>query len=70
MRIKANGVEVPLNAHIVVVVEVDPAGEVFPPLTITAAGGKLDVYRTQISTTGTVDFHLFGQAADGGASGT
>lgn len=61
MKITVNGVQVPVKGSLDIRVEVDADGEVLPPTTIVATGGKLDVYRSRVSLVGNVSVHLFSE---------
>ena len=64
MHIQVNGVAIPAvtdaRGNIDIQIDVSPSGEECPPIIISATGGTLDVYRSRITASGTVDFHLFG----------
>jgi len=66
MNIKVNGVEIPsLGAGTLVTIEltVDAAGERMPKLAIIATGGRLDCYASDVTKSGDIVTHIWGDAA-------
>lgn len=60
MKIAVEGLDNP-SQGIDVRVEVDPAGEKLPEVRIVATGGKLDVYKSRVQTSGNISVHLFAE---------
>lgn len=70
MQLKVNGVSIALtneeagvyDPRIVIEIAVNPTGERMPPVTITATGGQLDCYASDVTRTGNIVLHMFGDA--------
>lgn len=60
MKLKVNGVEIPIHGEIVVDIEVEGRSEVVPHITLNISNGQLDVYRSQFTRNGNLKVHLIG----------
>ena len=66
MKVTAGGVEIPMTGNTLVInVEVNDNGETMVPIEIHATGGRLDIYRSQVRTTGNIRYHLLGEEGEG-----
>lgn len=59
MIITVNGVRIMTANKLNIELITDSIGERCPPITINNAGGKLDVYKSDVTTTGPISIHLF-----------
>jgi hypothetical protein len=70
MQLKVNDIVVPVyEKEIKIEIVVDPTGERMPPVTITATGGQLDCYASDVTRTGNIVLHVFGEGAPTQAGG-
>ncbi len=61
MKLTVNGVDIPVTSKLDIVVQVEGIDEILPLATIKVMGGKLDVYRSKVSTAGNLSVHMFGE---------
>ena len=64
MKLKVCGVEIPLSPGQTIDVEmvIDDNGERMPKVDITATGGRLDCYLSDVTKTGNINTHIWGDA--------
>lgn len=62
MKITVNGVEIPSQPTLNIVVAVD-GDETLPQADISITGGSLEVYRSKANVTGQLNVHMFGETA-------
>lgn len=73
MKITVNGVEIPLQSdhyfdQLNILVEFEGQEEALPQVSIDVQGGKLDVYKSRVTTKGSISVHLFGEGVSHGSS--
>ena len=59
MKLKVNGIEVPVSGTIEVYVEVDDEGETLPNVNVNVTGGRLDVNASCVTKNGNIKIHPF-----------
>lgn len=60
MNLRVNGISVPIADKIEIEVDTAPAGERLPPTSVTVNGGTLSCYRCDLTTSGPLSVHVFG----------
>jgi hypothetical protein len=61
MKMRIEGVEVPVTRTMTVELIVEGESEVMPFIMLDVKGGTLHVYRSRYSHTGDIDLHMFGE---------
>jgi hypothetical protein len=63
VKLKVNGVDIPMADKIEIEVETDSAGERLVPVSITNVGGVLSVYKSDVTVSGSISIHIFSDGA-------